>query len=68
MEAVTALVQAISDMDDRTFALHMTHRHREDLAGQTELIPYAATMPAYRRFHDRLHTLKPHAYQHEHEK
>lgn len=47
-------------MDDETFQLHFTHRHKESLAGMSKLEKSgSAVVDAYRAFHRRLHELRP---------
>jgi hypothetical protein len=59
MERIT--VPAAEDMNDETFCLHMTHRHKDSLAGLDALIPQFLSpyvLGMYRSFHDRLHRLR----------
>jgi hypothetical protein len=54
------LVKHPDSMDAPTFGLHMTHRHNDALAGQTELTfkRESDVSQAYRAFHRRLHDLR----------
>jgi len=64
-------VQCADHMDLSTFCLHMTHRHRGDLAGMWELKPMGIggdLEEAWRIFHDRLHDTKPEELGHFHER
>jgi hypothetical protein len=66
-EETIVLVRSADDMNDETFALHMTLRHPDNLGGLRELAVAPRVMPAWRAFHRRLHNLFPRSYQHEHE-
>lgn len=63
-------VPSADDMDDATFAKHMTHRHGESLGG----LPFLhltgkspSLVAAWRAFHRRLHNLaEPGRYEHTH--
>ena len=51
------VVPAAEDMDDMTFAKHMTLRHRQSLGGLSSLSVKPNVIPAWRSFHRHLHRL-----------
>jgi hypothetical protein len=58
---MTDLVISADNMDDETFAKHMTHRHADSLGGLEELTFRSETdimAGLWRSFHRRLHAVR----------
>lgn len=52
-------VPSADDMDDDTFCLHMSKRHRDNLGGLTDIWAVdVGTVDAWRAFHDRITALE----------
>lgn len=62
------MVVNADDMDDRTFRLHFSRRHSDNLGGLSELPDDMTpeTTELYRKFHDRIHSLLSMEMPHQH--
>jgi hypothetical protein len=65
---VIPVVVSTKDMDDETFRMHMRRRHPEDMGGLDRVDKINGSLEIWRKFHDKVHELRPRINQpHEHE-